>query len=104
MPSDADFAAGFKDRVKVGLLQPEMGNAQVWTVVAPGADRVGLGKQVPPGPVFVDQVDDAEFLGAHRSASSSLRSDCGTRLEGILTVDALGEVKAKKEMTPSRID
>ena len=69
--SDADFTAGLEDRVKVGLLQPEMGNAQVWAVVAPGADRVGLGKQVPPCPVCVDQVDDAELLGAHRSASSS---------------------------------
>ena len=63
--SDADLAPGFKHRIEVRFLQPEMCNAQVRTVVAPGPHRVGLGEQVAPGAVGVDQVDHPEFLGAY---------------------------------------
>ena len=96
--------ARFKDGIEVGFFQPKVLNPEVRTVVPPGAHRVGLGEEVSSGSVIVDQVDHPEFLRPYARTFSGRRSRGRTRFEGILAVDALGEVKAQKKMTPSRVD
>ena len=99
---NADLAARLEDGIEVRLLQPEVGNRQVGTVVPAGANGVGLGEQVAAGPVGVDQIDHPKFLRPHRRFTRG-RTRRPARLEGLLTIDALGEVETEEEMPPRRV-
>ncbi len=65
---NADLAARLEGGVEVRFVQPEVGDAEVRTVIPARTHRVGLGKQVTAGPVGEDQVDHPEFLGSYRRA------------------------------------
>ena len=103
--TDADLAARFEYRIHVGLLQPEVGDAEVRAVISTGAHGVRLGEQVAPCAVCVDQIDDAELLGAHgRSACLTTFGSTATGSQGLLAIDALGKVETEEKVAPTRID